>query len=93
MQVFKKYANAKKANIYNNPIIVIGDHYIVLDDQPEEFTQHTAIELIDKNGSYVAQVTVRHLLRLGNANHAISEKEAKDKLSDVKTQLQSVNDN
>lgn len=63
MKLYKNYTAAFKAS-KNGLVLKIGNFYIVGDLQ-----QITQIELIDK-GSYVGQVTLAHLNRLGNANHA-----------------------
>lgn len=63
MKLYKNYTAAFKAS-KNGLVLKVGDYFLA-----GEFQQMTQIELID-NGAYVGQVTLQHLNRLGNANHA-----------------------
>lgn len=69
MKTFKRFSAALKAS-NGNPIIRVGDLYIVGD-----INELTSIDLMETNpekgsASYSAHVTCGHLDRLGNANCA-----------------------
>jgi hypothetical protein len=66
---FKKFSTAK-AHSNGLPIVKIDDLYIVIESDLMGASL-TSVELIDQaTGSYNATVTLFHLSRLGNANHA-----------------------
>jgi hypothetical protein len=67
MKSYKTYGAAKKA-AGQNPIVKIGDLYIV--GTTLEGCGLDEIQLIDTNRHIVGNITMRHLNRLGNANWA-----------------------
>jgi len=67
MKAFKRFSAAKQA-ANGQPIIRIGDTYLV--GVTIDGGYMTEISLIAPDGHISGNVTVRHLDRLGNANHA-----------------------
>lgn len=65
MKVFKSIGIARRHAAEGQPILRVGNEYIV-----GEFTTLTQFEIIAADGCIVANVGLGHLLRLGNANHA-----------------------
>lgn len=71
-KTFKRFGRAKRYADklvpepgYTVAIIKVARLYIV-----DYFSPIDSLEIINPNGTYTGTVTVRHLERLGNANHA-----------------------
>lgn len=68
-QAFKKFSTAK-ALAAGRPIVKIDDLFIVIEKDLAGMAL-TSVELLSGNGGrYEATITLRALLRLGNANYA-----------------------
>lgn len=69
MKPFKSYARATK-NAAGKPILKVGNLYLVPETDDLIDIKLTEIELIGPRGHMAGNVTLDHLNRLGNANHA-----------------------
>jgi len=65
MQAYKRLRTARKAAGPYGQIVIAGDFYIVGMGPFAEFC------VLDKDELIVGSITVKHLKRLGNANHAV----------------------
>lgn len=66
-KTYKSYAAAVRANKANpgSILVKVGDVYVV-----GKFHSTTELAVISDTGTITGHVTLRHLERLGNANHA-----------------------
>lgn len=62
-KIYKTWNRAYKA-ARNRPILRVGDVWLVGD-----VTRLTEVSILDQ-GHYVGQISMAHLVRLGNADHA-----------------------
>jgi hypothetical protein len=69
MKTFKRFSAAKKA-AKGEPILKVGDTFLVGVKQQDG--HYTEITLIAPEGCITGSITVQHLDRLGNGNHAIA---------------------
>ena len=67
MKAFKRFSAAKAAAL-GNPILRIGDLFLVGISTVDKYG--VSIDLIDAKGTITGSITARHLDRIGNGNHA-----------------------
>ncbi len=68
-KAFKKLSTAREF-AKGGPVVRFGDLYLATDATDQVLVALTSINIIVPNGNVSATVTLRHLERLGNANHA-----------------------
>lgn len=72
-KTFKSFSAARKfAN--GKPIVHVGNIYLAPEGDDPVSLRLTEVSIIAANGNYCGLVTLSHLNRLGNANHAAGGK-------------------
>jgi len=72
LQAFKTYSGARKI-AGDGPVIRVGNLFLAAEVSDPVGLGLTSVDLIGPKGQITGSVTMRHLERLGNANHAVAK--------------------
>jgi hypothetical protein len=85
-KVYKRFSKQGVEAAKGRPIVQVGDLYLVPTDSSTADLQSTEVKILGIPANratyqYAGQITLGHLNRLGNANHAVVMPKWRDRLS------------